>query len=105
MKRVVVTGGTGGLGSAVAGTFRERGWDVDAPGRAELDVTDTAEVVSRLGGDTVDLLICCAGVAHDGLLLRQSERGRDGVLEVNFEGARRCAEAVLPGMLRAGRGH
>ncbi len=105
MKRAVVTGGTGGLGSAVARTFRERGWEVDAPGKAGLDVTDAAAVASRLGGCTLDLLVCCAGVAHDGLLLRQSEQERDEVLEVNFGGARRCAEAVLPGMIRAGRGH
>jgi 3-oxoacyl-[acyl-carrier protein] reductase len=105
MKRVVVTGGTGGLGSVVARVFREKGWDVDAPGRRELDVTDDATVRSRLQGVPVDLLVCCAGVALDDLLLRQSERDRDEVLDVNFHGARRCAEAVLPGMIRAGRGH
>jgi 3-oxoacyl-[acyl-carrier protein] reductase len=102
---VVVTGGTGGLGSAVAGTFLARGWVVDAPGHGELDVTDAAAVISRLGDHTVDLLVCCAGVADDGLLLRQSESERDEVFEVNFRGASRCAQAVLPGMLLAGKGH
>jgi pteridine reductase len=64
--RTLVTGGTGKLGSAIAGRLRHAGWEVVAAGRAEGDVA-TVEgaqavvrtAVERLGG--LDLLVNGAG--------------------------------------------
>jgi pteridine reductase len=64
--RTLVTGGTGKLGSAIAGRLRHAGWEVVAAGRAEGDVS-TVEgaqavvrtAVERLGG--LDLLVNGAG--------------------------------------------
>src|SRR3990167_3017708 len=36
-KLALVTGGSRGIGAATVGLLRERGWDVLAPGRGELD--------------------------------------------------------------------
>jgi pteridine reductase len=63
--RTLVTGGTGKLGSAVAGRLRTAGWEVVAAGRADGDVSTAAGAqavvagaVERLGG--LDLLVNAA---------------------------------------------
>lgn len=103
--RVVVTGGRGGLGVVIAEGFREHGYEVWNPGRNELDVTDEEAVSGGLGKRKADLLVCCAGVTGDSLVARLGEEGWNRVWDVNFHGAMRCAEAVLPGMRKRGRGH
>jgi 3-oxoacyl-[acyl-carrier protein] reductase len=105
MKRIVITGGGGGLGQALQERFHAEGWHVDAPGRHELDVIDPTAVAAYFRGRQVDLLVCAAGQVRDAPLLRQPEADRDAVLAVNFAGASRCAAAVLPGMLDRRRGH
>lgn len=105
MKHAVITGGTGGLGSVVAGVFRDRKWSVDSPGSADLDVRDASSVAAYFGNETVDLLVCAAGVIRDAPLAKLAEASWDEVMAVNFTGSRRCAEAVLPGMIARGGGH
>jgi dTDP-4-dehydrorhamnose reductase len=43
-ERVLVTGGSGGLGRYVVPALAERGYDVIAPGHAEMDITSHVEV-------------------------------------------------------------
>src|SRR4051794_26411950 len=45
-RNAFITGGGGGLGVAVVERFREAGWNVTAPRRAEVDLTDP-EAVQR----------------------------------------------------------
>jgi len=128
---VVVTGGTGALGAAVAlgalqagarvaVTYRDaRDRDalaerVPPPARArfqavQADVTDAgsverllAEVTARHGA--VDALVNAVGGFAGGDLLATDERAWDGMLTLNLRSAYLCCRAVLPGMLAAGRG-
>ena len=78
MKQVLVTGGTSGIGLAIARGFAEAGWKVTAAGLASevaseasskdlafaaLDVTRNEEVQACVAGhDSMDLLINAAGV-------------------------------------------
>ncbi len=105
MPSLVVTGGTGGLGRAVASRFADEGWQVAAPGSAELDVRDVDGIHRYFASREPDLLVCGAGVTRDAPLVRLEESSWDEVLAVNLTGARRCAEAVIPGMARRGGGH
>lgn len=105
MNHVVITGGTGGLGTAIARAFSGDDWRVDAPGSATLDVVDPEVVFAYFTGKPVDLLVCAAGIIRDAPLARLGAAAWDEVIRVNFMGARLCANAVLPGMIARGRGH
>ncbi|QQL46381.1 SDR family NAD(P)-dependent oxidoreductase [Sulfuriroseicoccus oceanibius] len=102
---VVITGGRGGLGSALAKAFAEAGWMVHAPGRDALDVASAESVdayFSQLGA--VDVLVNNAGITRDTPLLKMSEAQWDEVIDVNLNGAARCARAVVRGMVKRRRG-
>jgi NAD(P)-dependent dehydrogenase (short-subunit alcohol dehydrogenase family) len=128
---VLVTGGTGALGAAVAlgaleadatavVTFRAARARDALAGRApaaararlhavETDVTDAgsvqrlvAEVTARHG--KVDALVNAVGGFAGGDLLATDERAWDAMLTLNLRSAYLCCRAVLPGMLAAGRG-
>ncbi len=101
----VITGGDGSLATAAATALRDAGWAVHAPGRLALDVTDPDAVARFFAGRSVDLLVCTAGLTRDAPLARTTEEAWDAVWAVNFNGARACAAAVLPGMKERRKGH
>jgi NAD(P)-dependent dehydrogenase (short-subunit alcohol dehydrogenase family) len=106
MKRVVVvTGGTRGIGAAVAARFRAAGDQVIAPGRADCDVTDEEAVTSFFASlGPVDVLVNNAGVATSAPLARSTLSDWRSQFEVNATGAYLCTRAVLPGMRERGSG-
>ena len=123
----LVTGGSRGIGRAIARgmaelgahvaiTYRARAADADevaaeirALGRTGIciqsDVCSTESVESmvhqaeaRLG--PVDILVNNAGITRDGLLMRMSEEDWQEVVQTNLTGAFRCTRAVLRKMMR-----
>ena len=105
MNRLVITGGNGDLAQAMAKAFDYPLWEVLAPGRFELDVTNDSDVRDYFNERSVDLLICAAGIIRDRPLARLDEATWDQVLATNYHGAAGCAVAALEGMARSGRGH
>ncbi len=102
---MVITGGGGTLGRAIAAAFSRAGHEVLAPGRRELDVRDAAAVQEYFRMHPAALLVCNAGLTRDAPLARLPEAAWDEVLAVNLRGAALCAAAALPGMIRARAGH
>ena len=105
MLQLVITGASGGLGSALVAAFHSPQWQLATPSHRELDVTDAAAVRGFFAGRAVDLLVCAAGLTRDAPLARLTESAWDEVIAVNFGAAQACAAAVLPGMLARGGGH
>ena len=103
--QAVITGGTGGLGKAIAEALAAPDWSIAAPGSRELDVRDPAQVRCYFEGRDIDLLVCAAGITRDASLGHLSEEAWDETWSVNFTGALSCIRAVLPNMIERRRGH
>jgi NAD(P)-dependent dehydrogenase (short-subunit alcohol dehydrogenase family) len=102
---VVVTGGTRGIGAAVAARFEGAGDRVTALGRVDCDVTDEADVAAcfdRIG--PVDVLVNNAGVSASADVARTTLDDWRGQMDVNATGAFLCTRAVLAGMRERDRG-
>ena len=101
----VITGGGGGLGSAINAGFRAAGWTVEAPGSDDLDVRDPVAVRRFFSDRKPDLLVCAAGITRDAPLARLGAEAWDEIWRVNYRGALACAAAAIPGMAARGAGH
>lgn len=100
----VVTGGSGGIGSAVVSQLRGRGWDVVSLSRREgCDVSDEAQVKEAfLGLDSLDSLIHCAAELVKRPFEDLSADEWDSQLGASLRGAFLCGREAF--RLMRGRG-
>lgn len=117
-KRVLVTGGTRGIGRAAVEAFLAAGAKVAVNGRTE---ESTHNAVAKLGPmaipapgdiarpdacramvshaarqmDGLDVLVNCAGVAHGGTVDEVTEAVWDATLDANLKGTFFCTQAAL----------
>jgi 2-hydroxycyclohexanecarboxyl-CoA dehydrogenase len=121
-RRVFVTGGSKGIGAAVARRLAAEGADVvlaargleDAQSVADeiggtavaLDVGDADAVAAAVGTHgPFDVLVSNAGIDDSfGRFTHTTPDGWPRLIAVNLEGALACAHAVLPSMQAAGYG-
>ena len=104
MRLVVITGGTKGIGAAIAKRFSDAGDRVVALGHADLDVTREDAVADVLGPIPVDVLVNNAGISTSAPVHKTTVDSWRAQLEVNATGAFLCTRAVLPGMRERNRG-
>ena len=105
-EKAIVTGGRGDLASAVVSLLEEDGFQVFAPGREEMDVTDPRAVRSyfqEIG--QIGLLINNAGLTRDVVHRRIGEEDWDVVLDTCLKGSFLCSQAALRAFRGKGGGH
>ncbi len=127
-KEAVITGAASGIGYAIAELFLQQGakvilLDLDeakvAAAAANLsagaaqqalaipcDVADEASVVRAFAsaGDTIDLLVNCAGIAHIGTLTTTAPADLDRLYNVNVRGTYLAMKAAIEPMLKRRHG-
>lgn len=117
MASVIVTGATGGIGSAVAGTLISGGYHVTAVGRdrdgldrlralgAEIIIADLARAAALREAvpspDRLDALIHCAGVSEVAAIGDARPAVWAETLAVNVTGAAELTRLMLPALRRA----
>lgn len=123
-KTALVTGATGGLGSAIARAFHAQGAHVVLSGTREsvleqlagelgertsavaANLADPAAVdglvdaAEAAAGKPLDVMVANAGITRDGLLLRMKDEDWEAVLKVNLESYFRLSRAAAKGMMR-----
>lgn len=104
--QALITGGAGDLAKVIQSSLELAGVRVLAPGRDELDVSNSESIKSCIAaaGD-VDLLVCGAGLTIDKPLARMTESDWTQVMDVNLKGAFLCAREVSRGMMKRRTGH
>lgn len=105
LKRVIITGGTGGLGQCISQRFITAGWQVLALGREDLDLTCPSAIEAFFSANPCDLLVCAAGAICDQPLMKMNESIWDEILDINYLAAKRCALAAIPSMRDKNQGH
>jgi 2-hydroxycyclohexanecarboxyl-CoA dehydrogenase len=126
-KTAIVTGGAGGLGTAIGAALAEVGarvalWDLDGSRAKEcagategslmgiqVDITNRSSVEAALDATVaelgpVDVLVNNAGVDKIEPFLESEESTWERIVAVNYLGTVRCCHVVVPGMVERGVG-
>ncbi len=126
-KTAVVTGGSRGIGRAITITLAKLGAKVvvnytsnakaaeetanlinESGGIAVSIAADVADAVKTKGlikaaverFGTLDILVNCAGITRDGLLIRMKEEDWDSVISTNLKGVFNCTKAAARVMIK-----
>ena len=122
-KHALVTGASGGIGSAIARALNKAGAKVVLSGRrtdslealarelgertavvpgdlGQLDRIDTLFKDAEAAFGQIDILVNNAGLTRDGLAIRMKDEDWQTVLDVNLTAAFRLARASLRGMMK-----
>ncbi len=127
-KTALVTGASGGIGSAIASALAARGSNLVLTGTREQVLQEVAaslnlksdqkvevitanlseaEAATQLIANTeaaigpVDILVNNAGVTRDGLLMRMKDEDWQTVMDVNLTAVMRLSKAVLRSMMKS----
>ncbi len=127
----IVTGGSRGIGEAIALRLADEGANVAVCASRSIEGAETVAAKIRAKGreaialkadvsqaedvsalikrviDTwgkVDILVNNAGITRDNLIMRMKDEEWDEVLDVNLKGAYRCIKAVTRAMMKARSG-
>ena len=103
--RVLVTGGSRGIGKAITELLAQKSIEVIAPSRTSLDLTDARSIMEFAEKlPPVDALINTAGLNELRSLENIDDEILDTMLKTNLTGPLKLIQAVVPGMKSRGGG-
>jgi len=107
-RTALITGGSRGIGAAIAAALAARGDHIVAPPRASLDLSQPDSIENFIATQRdlpVDILINNAGIVTGKALLECSDAAIERTFQVNTLALFWGVRALLPAMIARGRGH
>ena len=127
MSKAIITGATGGIGSAIARRLADAGYQIVLLGNKSTETLEKlqqrTQAISALQGDlsvpavakelmqqaiqelgTIDLLVNCPGISHVGLITEESDEEWNEILATNLSSIFYCCKSVVPSMVREQKG-
>lgn len=105
-RTALVTGGSRGIGEAIAEALRAEGWSVLTPTRHELDLGLPSSVPDYLGGLTarIDGLVLNAGTNNPAPIAQLTTAGWQAIQAVNTVSSVALVSSLCPAMASVGFG-
>lgn len=94
-KKVLITGGNGGIAVAIKELLEETGYTVCAPGRSEMDVTNIKAIERIMSEFVPDILINNAGYVVPQSIKNADIESTRKHIEINLNGTFYCTEIAL----------
>jgi NAD(P)-dependent dehydrogenase (short-subunit alcohol dehydrogenase family) len=101
MKKIVVFGGTGGLGSKLI-PFLEKKYDVTSVGSKNVDITSFGEVQKYFNENDFDIVLNMSGSKYDVFLSKIKDSDQQDInkmIDVNIKGNINIVSSCLPKMI------
>ena len=123
-KKALITGATGGIGSAIARALHSQGAEVILSGTRQgalnelahelsdrahsiaADLSDKSSIdalikqISDISTDGVDIVINNAGIVRDNLLVRMNDEEWNQVLDINLVAGYKLIQGLMRGMMK-----
>lgn len=101
MRRALITGGSRGIGKAIVNKFKEQGYEVVAPKRAELDLSDSTSIekfIKKNKDMYFDVIVNNAGCNDVNLIEDITDDEMENMLSVNLIAPIRLLRGFVPAM-------
>ena len=108
VRRALITGGSRGIGRAIADALRAAGVEVVAPSRDALDLASAASIEAYLASIAdmrIDILVNNAGINEIAPIGDVTATQMASMLQVNLMSAFRLTQTIASAMARQGGGH
>ena len=101
MKKIIVFGGSGGLGSKLV-PFLEKKYIVTAVGSKDVDITSFSDVHEYFSKNEFDIVLNMSGSKYDAFLSKINQDDQEGInkmIDVNIRGNINIVSSCLPKMI------
>jgi 3-oxoacyl-[acyl-carrier protein] reductase len=104
MRRVLLTGSSGGIGKSILSVFLRNDYNVVAPTRVELDLSQPNSLSNAFTSWDFDVVINCAGLNEPKLLTETKDSDYEHIMNVNLHSPRKLVQLCLPHMIKQSYG-
>lgn len=94
-EKVLITGGNGDIAKALTDLLKLEGYDVKAPGRNEMDVTDLQSIEACISNYKPDILVNNAGYVVPKSIKEADLENSKRHIDINLGGVFYCTEIAL----------
>lgn len=95
MKKVLITGGSGGIAQSIKAILEENGYEVYAPSRTEMDVTNWESIEKNMKEFVPDILVNNAGYVVPCSIKEADLENAKKHIDINLSGTVYCTQLGL----------